>query len=183
MTETSQAVLRRLLLDNYNDLIRRLTSRLGSRDLAQDALQETFLRVERTTEIGELKNPYTYLIRIALNIATDRRRVERRRLTTSEVDVLLTLPDQTPGPAQTAEARSEIEMLERALGEMPERRRQIFLAAWVEGAPRRDIAARFGISIRTLTLELKAAREYCAQRLDRKLQEDCPTMPPESSLD
>jgi RNA polymerase sigma-70 factor (ECF subfamily) len=146
----------------------RLTRRLGSADLASEALQDTFLRLECAGEIGPVSSPRAYLLRIALNIATNRRISENRRLTVPESEALLEMPDESPDPARTAEARSEIAALKRALAELPARRRDIFLAAWVEELPHQQIAERFDLSVRTIQIELRQALEYCGQRLERE---------------
>jgi RNA polymerase sigma-70 factor, ECF subfamily len=171
VAETDRTALRNLLLADYGDLSRRLTRRLGSSEFACDALQETFLRLERT-EIGQIARPKAYLFRIAVNIATDRRRAESRRLTATEVDSLLEVVDDSPDPAQTVEARSELEALKRAVAELPPRRREIFLASRVNEIPHRDIAKRFGVTVRTIELELKQALEHCAERLKRSSRDD-----------
>src|SRR5262249_17370078 len=150
MAETSRAILRRLLVAGYDDLKRRLTRRLGSADLAAEALQDTFLRLECAGEIGPGSSPRAYLLRIPPNIAPNRRISENRRLTVPETDALLEMPDETPDPARAAEARSEIAALKRALAELPARRRDIFLAAWVEELPHQQIAERFDVSVRTI---------------------------------
>ncbi|MGK2742412.1 RNA polymerase sigma factor [Tepidicaulis sp. LMO-SS28] len=181
MPETSRTVLRALLLEGYQDLVRSLTRRLGSADLAEEAVQETYLRLERTAEIGPLRNPKAYLYKIALNIAADRRRAESRRLTRSEVGLLLTLPDDAPQPDREVEARRDVELLSAALMDLPERRRNIFLAAWVEELPRADIARRFGVSVRTVKAELKAAREFCALRLRKGTKKDFTIRPRRTS--
>jgi len=147
-----------------------LTRRLGSAECAGEALQETFLRLEQGGEIGPVGNPAAYLFRMAMNIAANRRVAENRRLTVSETDKLLEIPDEAPGPFQLAESRSEIEALKRALAELPERRREIFLAAWIEELPHQVIAKRFGVTTRTIQIELRRALEHCASRLDRNLE-------------
>jgi RNA polymerase sigma-70 factor, ECF subfamily len=172
MAETSKATLHQLLLAGYDDLKRSLTRRLGSADLAGDALQETYLRLEYASAIGPVRSPRAYLYRTALNIAANRRVAESRRLTVSEVDALLEIADEAPSPALVAEARSEIEALKRAVAELPERRREIFLAAWREEIPHQQIAERHGITIRTVQIELKHAMEHCAQRLGRDPQKN-----------
>jgi RNA polymerase sigma-70 factor, ECF subfamily len=181
MAETSRTILRNLLLSGYDDLKHRLARRLGSSELAGEALQDTFLRLELAGDIGAVSSPQGYLFRTALNIAADRRRAESRHLTHVEVESLLDLADSTPDAARAAEARSEVEALKRALAELPARRREIFLAAWVEGTPRTSLAARFGVSLRTIKLELKRARDYCALRLDRDATKRFPPGPRKSS--
>lgn len=168
MIETSRATLRHLLLMGYDDLKRRLAHRLGSVDLAGDALQDTFLRLECAGDLGPVRRPKAYLYRVALNIAINRQVAENRRLTAAEAEALLDIVDDAPDPARSAEARSEIEALKRALIDLPPRRREIFLAAWIQETPHQKIADHFGVSLRTIQLELKYAREHCALRLERE---------------
>jgi RNA polymerase sigma-70 factor, ECF subfamily len=169
MVETSRATLRHLLLAGYDDLKRRLTRRLGSAELAGEALQDAFLRLECAPNIGVVRSPQAYLFRMAFNLAINRQTAENRRLSPVALDALLGFADDSPGPARTAEARSEIEALKRALAELPARRREIFLASWVEEISHSEIARRFGVSLRTIQIELKYAVEHCALRLDRNM--------------
>ncbi|OYU91960.1 MAG: RNA polymerase subunit sigma-24 [Bradyrhizobiaceae bacterium PARB1] len=163
----SWASLRTLLVDEYEQLRRRLARRLGSTDLANEALQETWLRLERSGEPGALKRPDAYLLRIALNVAADRRDTERRRLALSEVEMLRHLDDDELDPERFAESRSDIAALTEALNELQPRCRAIFVAARLDEIPHKIIAAKYGISTRMVERELKRALEHCSQRLER----------------
>ena len=169
MNDNNIAALRALLLAEYVDLDRRLTRRLGSADLASDVLHETYLRLEGLSEIGPVRSPKAYLFRIALNIANDRRRAESRRLTVDEVDCLLDIPDDRPDAARVIEDRSEVELLRRAIAELPARRRHVLTLARIEGLPNREIAEQLGVTVRTVETDLKQAVEHCAERLKRCL--------------
>jgi RNA polymerase sigma-70 factor (ECF subfamily) len=168
--ESTRELLRHTLLVRYDDLKRRLTRRLGSADLANEALQDTYLRLETMAETGPIRRPLAYLFRTALNIGINRRIADSRLLTASEVDALLEVADETPDPARIVEARSEISALGRALAELPVRRRQIFLASWVDGVSHMELAARFGVSLRTIQSELRSAVDHCAKRLHRQIK-------------
>jgi RNA polymerase sigma factor (sigma-70 family) len=167
MSSGNITILRDLLLADYNDFDRRLTRRLGSADLASDVLHETYLRVESIGETGAVNRPKAYLFRIALNIANDRRRVENRRLTVDEVDALLDIPDDRPDAARVIEDRSELSLLKRAIAELPERRRNVLILSRIEGLPNREIAARLGLTVRTIETDLKQAVEHCADKMKR----------------
>lgn len=169
MGETSQATLRSLLASSYEEFKKRLSRRLGSDDFANEVLHETYLRVARMNDIGVVQDPRAYLYRIALNLAADRRQADGRRLNRSEIEALRHIADGALDPARIAEGRREIEALERALNELPARRRAIFIASRVEETPHQEIAARFGISTRMVEKELKRALEHCGQRLERKI--------------
>jgi RNA polymerase sigma-70 factor (ECF subfamily) len=165
MSNTTTTTLRDLLLADYDRISQRLTRRLRSADLASDVIQETYLRIERMGDIGSVRNPAAYLLGIALNIARDYRRAESRRLTVDEVDSLLEIPDDRPDPEHEVEKRSEINLLRRAIAELPERRRLVLTLSRIEGLHNREIAERFGVTVRTIEIDLKQALEHCADRM------------------
>lgn len=168
MPDTIKAAMRTLFLNRYAQFKRHLRLRLGSEDLASDALHETWLRVEKMTLVGAVKYPSAYLFRIALNIAEDQRKSNLRSLGTAELDELYEMADEMADPARTIEGRNQLDVLERALAELPRRRRDIVMAARVDEMPHRDIARHFGISPRTVEKELRAGLEHCCARLGRE---------------
>jgi RNA polymerase sigma factor (sigma-70 family) len=171
MKESGQAVLLQTLLDDYGPLRSRLARRLGSSDAADDVLQEAYLRLGKLDDLGAIQHPRSYLFRIALNIAADRRRSEARRLERSEVELLLQVETDELDPERIAAARSSVRSLAQALAELPERRRAIFMAARTEGKVISEIAARFDISTRMVERELKQALDHCRARLEINLSQ------------
>lgn len=167
MPDTIKNALRALFLTRYAQFRRHLHLRLGSEDLANDALHETYLRVENMNAPSAIKYPSAYLYRIALNIAEDQRKSNARMLSVPEIEGLYELADELADPVRTVEARDEIDLLERALAELPKRRRLILIAARVDEMPHREIADRFGISVRTVEKEIRAALEHCCERMGR----------------
>ena len=160
MSDSSWPGLRERLLDRYDDLVRRLSRRLGSTDLAREAVHETFLRLQRTDPSEPVRNLDAYLFRTAINIAKNRRKVESRYLTFSETEAMIGIPDEAPDPARVAESRSEMALLSRALEELPPRRRAIFEASWAHGTPHATLAADHGVHLRTIQRELELAAEH-----------------------
>ncbi|PKU24630.1 RNA polymerase sigma factor [Telmatospirillum siberiense] len=182
MTETPWTMLQRRLVSRYDDLRRRLARHLGSPERADDALQDTWLRLERGGEISSVQSPDSYLFRVAVNIARDQLRAESRRLTTTEVEVLLNIADTAPDATRILEARSDLEALKRVMEELPARQRAILVAARLEKMPRSDIARRFGVSVRFVQRELQEAQDYCAARLRNLEIPRYRSMPRETSL-
>jgi RNA polymerase sigma-70 factor (ECF subfamily) len=168
MTDSSMAQIRRVLLDRYDEIKRRLTLRLGSPDLAGDALQDTWLRINHLDTVGVVNNPGNYIFGVAMNAARDRmRNPNSRHLNAAEIDSLLEIADEAPAPAHVVEMKSELRMLETILQELPPRQRDILLAARLDQTPRREIARRMGISLRLVEKELQRAQEYCLARRGR----------------
>jgi RNA polymerase sigma-70 factor (ECF subfamily) len=161
------ATLQELLTDRYGTLRTRLTRRLGSQDWAEDALQETYLRLDGAEIAGIVRNPTAYLFRTAFNVALNRMRADRR-LSAAEVDGLLHVADEAPDALQIFEGRAEMERLSKIIAKLPERQRAILLASRVDGVSRQVIADRFGISVGMVDKELQQAQEYCAMRFGWK---------------
>ena len=165
----SQVTLLGLFLDNYEDFRRRLRRRLRSDDLADDVMQETYLRVEKLAmPEGHATHPTSYLFRMALNMAADHHRSQGRLLTGEEVDDLLHAVDDIVDPSTVLASQQDIAALSVALEGLTRRQREILLAARVDELPQADIAARHGISVRMVGKELKKALETCAAKTGRR---------------
>ncbi len=162
MVETERELLRHLLISTYDELKSRLTRRTGSSDLATEALHETWLRLDRVKHIKSVQRPKFYLYRMALNAAVDQRRAHTRWVDKASLETLLRADGDQADPERIASVRSEVVELERVLAELPGRRRAIFIAALLEELPYRDIAKRFGISLRSVEREMSRAFDHCA---------------------
>jgi len=157
--------LRSLFLERYNDFRNQLKRRLGSEDLAHDAMQEAFLKVNDLPASSSIQQPAAYLFRVALNIAEDQRRKDSRLLTGVEISELIHITDEAADPARIAQGRSQVDAFQRALRKLPERTQQMLLAARVHELPHAEIARRYGVSERIVSKELKRALEHCAREL------------------
>jgi len=163
------AVLRQLLVGEYDELRKKLARRLGSEDLAGEVLQETYLHLERPARIGPIGSPRHYLLTMAINIARMSFRRERRLTSLSELDAALGFVDEAPDPLRSLEARQEFEALKAAFDELTPRRRYILCASRLEGRKLRDIAAELGVTQRSVEKELRAALILCGLRMKRNI--------------
>ena len=161
--------LRQTLVLAYSELRRWLIGRLGSAELAEDVLHETYLRLDRADPAQPVRNPKLYLMRMALNLAWRRLKTESRHVSLTEATEALGVADDLPDPARAAEAHFEVKALGDALNSLTPRRREILLASRVEGIPLRLIAKKIGVSQRTVEIELKHALAHCALHLGREV--------------
>lgn len=146
-----------------------LTRRLGCEALARDTLQDTYLRLHNPGNIA-VGRPHAYLLRIALNVAQDNRRRERRRAPVADIgDLAERIVDDAADSMRRVAARQELARLEEALRELTPRRRRILLDSRLRGRMLWQIAADMEISQRLVEMELKAAVAHCAQRLGRSV--------------
>lgn len=170
MTEPADAaVLRQMLVGEYDDLRRQLTRRLGSEDVASEVLQETYLHLQRPSRIAVIDSPKRYLLAIATNIARMRFRRERRQTSLPDLDEVLGFADEAPDPLRSLEARQEFVALKAAFDELTPRRRNILFASRLEGRKLRDIADELGVTQRFVEMELKEALILCGTRMRREV--------------
>ena len=161
------AVLRQMLVGEYDDLRRQLTRRLGSEDVAREVLQETYLHLDRPSRLSMIDSPRRYLLAIATNIARMRFRREKRVINLQDLDEMLGFVDEAPDPLRSVEARQEFEALKAAFEELTPRRRYILFASRLEGRKLRDIADELDVSQRLIEKELKAALIFCGSKINR----------------
>jgi len=157
------ASLREFLVANYARLYRRLSGYLGCPDRASDSLHDAWLRLGDTTLTAPINSPEAYVYRIACNLATDQLRHHRpwQYSSAAEADMEVQA-DTAAGPEQTAEARSELAALERALQSLPRRHRDVLLSLRLEQATRQEVARQFDISLRSVDTILRQALDHCA---------------------
>ncbi|QXQ08571.1 sigma-70 family RNA polymerase sigma factor [Sphingosinicellaceae bacterium] len=158
-----RAVLRNTLVDGYDQLRKRLTARLGSIDLAGEALHETWLRLQDGPALAPVDNQQAYLFRAALNNASKLGAAQRRVLGTGDIDDLLSIADDAPGPERIAIARNEIAHLRRTLHGLTRRQREIFLESFTGDATHAELADRYGVTIRTVQSDLRQALIHVAR--------------------
>ncbi len=116
---------------------------LGNASDAEDAVQETFLKIHRaaTTFTGEASFS-TWAYRILVNTCYDALRRRKRRVEETNLD------DATETAVRTAPNVDDTKRmaLRRMLDELPEQRRAVFTLFEIEGLSHAEIAAILGIS-------------------------------------
>jgi RNA polymerase sigma factor (sigma-70 family) len=173
MTGTSWIVLRELLVHRYEDLKKRLTRQFGSEEIASETLHETWLHLQREGDAGPVHSPRAFVLRTAANLAKDRQRAERRRAKRSDIEDALQVPDIAPSPARVAQGKIDLQVVKKAIAELPTRAQTILIASRLQGLTHQEIAEQLGISRRTVLYELKRAVVHLEQRLEKKSNPDC----------
>ncbi|KQX90299.1 hypothetical protein ASD34_03245 [Variovorax sp. Root473] len=167
VAEDTRPVLMDYVSRHYDALKRQLGRALRNPDLAEDALHDTWLRVndKGKNEDGPIRRPGGYLVRMAFNIALDIQRRQSRNLPLDEIDALMEFADTAPGPERIAEARSQLDGVVKLLDRMPARRREVVVLVHMEGLTQPEAAKRLGVSLRTVEYELKNAHDYLSARM------------------
>jgi RNA polymerase sigma-70 factor (ECF subfamily) len=128
---------------------------LRERSQAQDALQETYVKVWRNASLfsGMGQSPMSWLIAIARNQAIDMLRARGRPA--ADLDEAATVEDAAPDPEQAALAGDEARRLALCLGELPAERAGALRAAYMEGYSYEELASRYKVPLNTMRTWLR----------------------------
>lgn len=148
------------LREQREGLLRFLMSRLSSEEDAQDAAQESLVRLARYRDREPPESWRPLLFRIASNVAID----QQRRATTHRAaahvpyeQVLYAVPDSDPGPEEQLSRRQLIARMWEVVETLPPRCRDIYLLSRVEGLSQRSIAETYGISVKAVEKQMTRA--------------------------
>jgi RNA polymerase sigma-70 factor, ECF subfamily len=137
---------------------------LGDAEDAEDAVQETLVRLARTATSfrGDAKLS-TWLYRVARNVCTDRVRYEARRPSTPVADVVQV--HDASDPDDPIEAHATAATVGAALERLDERSRQLLLLVAVDGLTYQEAAELTGLAVGTVKSRVSRARVQLGELL------------------
>ena len=149
--------------DHIDRLFRAAWSLCGSRDEAEDLVQETFARILRKPRILRSEDDLGYLLRVLRNTFFSQRRTAARRPQTAPLpDDLDFVEDRS---AVQPDARIESAELYAAISALPDDFRDTLVAIDVLGLSYREAAQALKVREATITTRLHRARQRVANAL------------------
>lgn len=169
--ESAADLARRLDARYRTPLMNYFLRRVRDRAEAEDLTQEVFLRIVRRPSAEPLENAEVFLFSIAGNLLRDRarrasshRRAEHRSLDDPEGDLTQSaalIEDRAPDRVLMSQ-ESLTEVL-RALDELGERTRDIFILYRLEKMKHREIGALYGLSASAVEKYVRKATAHLAR--------------------
>lgn len=154
-----------LLIDRYKNRLMNFVYRfVKDYDVAEDIVQETFLRVYRKRrEYKAIANFSTWIFTIAANLAkSELRRRKRWRFlsidTNNDDDRNIELPDTGPEPDRATVSRMIEENVQDALDLLQTKYRESLILRDVEGMSYLEIAEIVGVPVGTVKSRVNRAR-------------------------
>jgi RNA polymerase sigma factor (sigma-70 family) len=155
--------------DDFRHLVRRyqavllahLAGKLGRRDRAEEAAQETLVRAY--FKMGSLKDPakfFAWLLAIADRVASEQRRKEQVR---RQHESIRAFSEESPAPELSQDYN-----LEAAVAGLPEPYQQVVLLRYYGGLSCTQIAERLGTPLGTVTKTLSRAYALLREALQHR---------------
>lgn len=175
MSETDKYYIERCLdghPDDFRFVVRRyqavllahLAGKLGDKDRAEEAAQETLVRAY--FNMAKLKKPdsfFSWLLGIADRVAKELQRKEQLR---RQREVIRALSEEESDAAELSQDFA----LETAIAELPEAYRQVILLRYYGQYSCNDIAERLSMPLGTVTKTLSRAYAMLRQSLNQHAQ-------------
>src|SRR5579859_976514 len=156
------------LVDEYAGTLYRVAySVLRNSADAEDAVQETYLRVLRHRDtLSEIREPRVWLVRIVWNVVLDRK---RRAKTRPETDDIADLARLLPASGLSAEERvasaQHHATVLRAVAQLPEKEQRVLILSAFEELSSVEIAQVLGTTESTVRSRLFRARNLLSTSL------------------
>jgi RNA polymerase sigma factor (sigma-70 family) len=147
------------LFDRYHLPLYNFYSKLtGDRTLSEDLVQEVFLRILKYRQSYQPGTPFrAWIYQIARNARVDHYRKTPRHITFE--------PEMVPPvmPKDTAQKSEEVELLHRALMQMPEEKREILVLSRFQELKYDEIARLLGCELGTVKTRIHRAIQELRQ--------------------
>lgn len=149
----------------YRELVGFLSARLGNRQVAEDVAHDAYVRVLERSGDTEIAHPRAFLYRTALNLVID----GHRRSVLRQVEPLEVLDTDEryldPALQQVMDQGQRLELMRRALDELPPACRDSFLLRKLEGLSHPEIATRLNLSRALVEKHIVNAMKHCRVRM------------------
>jgi RNA polymerase sigma-70 factor, ECF subfamily len=158
--ETSEERLVRTFNELKDELIGTLVFVLGNREDAKDAAQDAFIKCWNAREqLPQIVNLRAWIFRVCFNTAKDLQRSawNRRAKPLSAEQYTMVAKDDAPG--QTLERKESLERLRRAILELREEEKDVFLLRQNGELTYEQIAEVRGCPVSTVKTQMRSALE------------------------
>jgi RNA polymerase sigma-70 factor (ECF subfamily) len=134
---------------------------------AEDAVQETFLKLYRNHGWRQAENEQAFLARVAWRVAVDRKRAAKAEGSIAGPELLLDVPARSDGPEQALVDANQHAVIHAMIDALPEELRLPLVLSAAEELNSREIGAILRIPEGTVRTRLQRARQILRQKLAR----------------
>jgi RNA polymerase sigma-70 factor (ECF subfamily) len=140
--------------------------RIGNHAEAEDLTQDVLVRVTKHGSQIDASRPDAYIFQIAANLLRDRgRRHVVRSGYLQSLEAASSADLEERDPHRVLQARQSLATVMKAVRQLPERTRTVFILFRLEGMKQREIADHLGLSVRTVELHVIKASAHLRELL------------------
>ena len=154
------------LVDRHTDFLYRVAYRLlGNPEDAEDAVQDTFLKLYQGDSWQHMIDEKAYLARAVWRTGLDRRTTaEAKAMKHSEDITELELAHRDPSPEQTAVSTSDHALLKNLVQALPDDLRQPLILSAIDEIKSHEVGAILGIPAGTVRSRVNTAKDQLRKK-------------------
>ncbi|MFM8911956.1 MAG: RNA polymerase sigma factor [Flammeovirgaceae bacterium] len=153
------------VLPTKNKLFRFALGLLGSREEAQDVVQEVMVKVWNGREqMGAIENMEAWCMRITKNLSLDRLRSKQRKITDS-IGEGFEVQAHHPTPLERTEMGESMQRITELMVALPDKQRQVMHLRDIEGYSYNEICEILELDMSQVKVNLFRARNFVRERL------------------
>lgn len=166
VVEINTAVLNTLFKNHYDELCRYAHSILKDQDVAEDVVQQLFIKLwEKRETISEIENIRSYLFRSTFNMSLNEKK-KMQRMPKSDEDIVLNNSLHASEDASDLIVSNELqEKIDSAMLVLPEKCREVFHLSRNEQLSYKEIAQEMNISTKTVENQVGKALRIMREEL------------------
>lgn len=166
MTTRSGEGFGRFYRENLHALRGYIARLLPNTNDSEDLANEAFTRVLAASTPERPVPPRAYLYSAAHNLAMNHHRRQRVRGHPIDPDLGNEVPDPSPGADRELIGRERVDLLWRAVAQLPPRCREVFLLRKIEHLSNAAIADQLGISVSAVEKHIRLGLMSCRNYLE-----------------
>ncbi len=151
---------------NYAPVKNYVYYKTGDMEVAEDIVQDVFLKVWEKKDDIRVESVKPLLYTIAGNLCKNR--FEHNRVVLDFVKGFNPGPDSA-SPEYEMEVKEFSQKLERAIGDLKEKERVVFLMNRIDGLTYNEIASNLGLSVKAIEKRMKKALDGLKQTIEYKI--------------
>ena len=156
-----------LFNDYARSLHRFIYSKSSNTSLSEDIVQDAFMKLWQKCKDVPFAKAKSFLYTVAANLFIDKVRHEKVK---QNFQLVARTPTQSiETPDFQLEKKEYKVKLERVIGAMPEKSREVFLMNRIEKLPYREIAERLNLSQKAIEKRMGIALNFLRENLGRKI--------------
>ncbi|MBI5769407.1 MAG: sigma-70 family RNA polymerase sigma factor [Verrucomicrobia bacterium] len=127
-----------------------------------DVVQESYLRIWKARMAHPIRSARAFLFQVARHLAIDA--VRRNRASPIEAlreTAVQSVIEDKPDAAESLAYHEKVSLMGEALAALPDRCREIFILRKLKQVPQKEIAARLGLSERTVESQVTRGMKLC----------------------
>lgn len=165
---TDSDLLNHAIEAHYAEMTDMISRKGHSRSFAREIIHDLYVKLaSRPNVLRDKRSIQAFLVRSAINLGIDQIRRQKREnyiFSGTEGEALGVACDK-PAPDFRLQVDSRISILHKAIGELPPRRRAVFILNRLHNLSADEIAQKLGISKNMVDRHLRYALTHCLDRL------------------